>query len=281
MIPNISAIDALILGILQGLTEFLPISSSGHLIVVEKLLKLNPEMLKSFDVSVHFGTLLAIIVYFRKDITDLLKAAFSIISDPKGRKVSHENKEKRKLLLYLVIGTIPAVVVGLLWGDLLDELFRNPVSVAMLFVAVGLAFILIEFIHRRRPEAKIDLNKAIVIGAAQAIALIPGVSRSGATICAGLAQGVKREESARFSFLLGSVAIAAATALSVYQVAKGKVLLPEVWITMIGVVSSFLSGLLAITFLMKFLKKHSLNIFGYYRIIVGAAIILLMWPAAS
>ncbi|HRY91704.1 MAG TPA: undecaprenyl-diphosphatase UppP [Candidatus Gracilibacteria bacterium] len=281
MIPNISAIDALILGILQGLTEFLPISSSGHLIVVEKLLKLNPEMLKSFDVSVHFGTLLAIIVYFRKDITDLLKAAFSIISDPKGRKVSHENKEKRKLLLYLVIGTIPAVVVGLLWGDLLDELFRNPVSVAMLFVAVGLAFILIEFIHRRRTEAKIDLNRAIVIGAAQAIALIPGVSRSGATICAGLAQGVKREESARFSFLLGSVAIAAATALSVYQVAKGKVLLPEVGITMIGVVSSFLSGLLAITFLMKFLKKHSLNIFGYYRIIVGAAIILLMWPAAS
>ncbi|MBP7058689.1 undecaprenyl-diphosphatase UppP [Candidatus Gracilibacteria bacterium] len=281
MIPNISAIDALILGILQGLTEFLPISSSGHLIVVEKLLKLNPEMLKSFDVSVHFGTLLAIIVYFRKDITDLLKAAFSIISDPKGRKVSHENKEKRKLLLYLVIGTIPAVVVGLLWGDLLDELFRNPVSVAMLFVAVGLAFILIEFIHRCRTEAKIDLNRAIVIGAAQAIALIPGVSRSGATICAGLAQGVKREESARFSFLLGSVAIAAATALSVYQVAKGKVLLPEVGITMIGVVSSFLSGLLAITFLMKFLKKHSLNIFGYYRIIVGAAIILLMWPAAS
>ncbi len=266
-------IDAVILGLLQGISEFLPISSSGHLIIAEKLLNLPYEALKSFDVSVHFGTLLAILAYFYKDILDLLKALYSWIGRVKSEHLSEKLKEDRSMLLYLIIATIPAIFIGFFWGDFLDEYFRSPLSVAVMLIAVGLVFIIVEYWHKKIKESKISFNKSIVIGLAQAVALIPGVSRSGATISAGLVQGIKREQSARFSFLLGSIAITAASALSVYEIIKGKVMLPPLTVTVVGIVCSFVAGFISIAFLMKFLKKHTLNIFGIYRIAVGACLL--------
>ncbi len=273
-----SLTDAIFLGIIQGISEFLPISSSGHLILTEKILHLDVNALKSFDISVHFGTLLALLTYFHKDILDLLRTACLIM-----KKVIHRegnttlgekvNPQNAKLIAYIVAGTIPAVIIGYFLGDFLDLYFRNPVTVSLFLIGVGFLFPVIEYIHKRMKTSEITMNKAIVIGVAQALALIPGVSRSGATICAGLAQGIKREDSARFSFLLGAVAITAATALAIYEVKKGVLSLPGLDLTIAGIISSFTAGFLSISFLMKYLKNHTLNAFAFYRILLGLIIL--------
>jgi undecaprenyl-diphosphatase len=268
-------IDACILGILQGITEFLPISSSGHLIIMEKLLNLPVQALKSFDILVHFGTLLAILCYFGKDILRLFKALYYMIGRIGKEHRSEQVKEDQKTVGYLLIGSIPALFIGFFYSDFLDEYFRSPFSAAVLFIAVGLLFFLVEYIHKKVKTAKITLNTAIVIGFCQAVALIPGVSRSGATISAGLVQGVKRETSARFSFLLGSIAIAAAFASALLHIKKGDIGLPPLEITLIGVAASFFAGFISIAFLMKFLKNHTLNAFAVYRILAGLLILLL------
>ena len=267
-------IDAGILGLLQGITEFLPISSSGHLIIMEKLLNLPVQALKSFDILVHFGTLLAIICYFWKDILRLFKALYLMIGRTAKEHLSEEVKGDQKMVGYLLIGSIPALFIGYFYSDFLDEYFRSPFSAAILFIAVGLLFFLVEYIHKQVKEEKISLNKAIVIGFCQALALIPGVSRSGATISAGLVQGVKRETSARFSFLLGSIAIAAAFASALIHIKKGNISLPPLEITLIGVAASFFAGFISIAFLMKYLKNHTLNVFAVYRILAGLIVLL-------
>ncbi len=267
-------IDAVILGLLQGLTEFLPVSSSGHLIIAERLLNLPVSQLKSFDIAVHFGTLLAILAYFGRDIGQLLHALYRLIIPLKSRPVGEELKERQKTVFYLVLGSVPALFIGYFWGDFLDEYFRSPLSAAVLLIAVGLLFFLVEYIHKQMKEEKISLNRAIVIGLAQALALIPGVSRSGATISAGLVQGLKRDYAARFSFLLGSIAIAAASAKALLDIKNGEVALPALTVTTAGVACSFLAGFASIAFLMKFLKSHTLNAFAVYRILAGIVILL-------
>lgn len=276
-----NVVDAALLGILQGLTEFLPISSSGHLILAESWLRLGVDQLKSFDVAVHFGTLLAIFIYFRKDFLRLIRACAQIfLRRGQAHAATHIEanamEESRKLTGYLFLATIPAVLVGLFFGDFLDEKFRNSQSVAVMLIAVGVIFFAAEFIAARLKTANFNLKNTVLIGIAQSIALIPGVSRSGATISAGLAQGIKREEAARFSFLLGSIAITAATALSVYKIFKGEFALPSTDVLLTGIAGSFLAGFAAIAFLMRFLRKHTLHIFGIYRVILGFAILYLM-----
>ncbi|MFC1750764.1 undecaprenyl-diphosphate phosphatase, partial [Pseudomonadota bacterium] len=173
--------------IVQGITEFLPISSSGHLIIVEKFMELPVEDLKGFDIAVHFGTLAAIFAYFWKDFAGLFQSL-----------VKKDDKKNHKLLSYMIIGTIPAVIIGLFLGDLLDLHFRNPTSVSIMLIVVGIFFFIAEYIREKIETKSINLPKAVVIGCAQALALIPGTSRSGATISAGLVLGLKREEAARF-----------------------------------------------------------------------------------
>lgn len=265
-------LEALQLGVLQGITEFLPISSSGHLILAESFMKLKVEDLKSFDVAIHFGTLLAIFIYFWKDYVKIFWGFMAVFT---GKK-SEEIRESRKLLRYLVLATVPAVLVGLFFGDFLDERFRNATSVAIMLIVVGIFFFVAEYVAVRIKNAQLNQTNSFVIGLAQACALIPGVSRSGATISSGLIQGIKRDEAARFSFLLGSVAITAAVALSVYKMAKGEFALPATDILIAGIFSSFVAGYIAIAFLMKFLKKHTLHIFGLYRVVLGFVILYLM-----
>jgi undecaprenyl-diphosphatase len=284
-------LDALILGALQGVTEFVPISSSGHLVIAEEFLGLDVSSLKSFDVIVHVGTLLAILLYFWDDVWGLISAFWRLVSgrlekdDPYGR-----------MILYIVIGTVPAVFAGVYLGEWIDGIFRNVSAVGWAMMGVGFVFLLAEFVYKfkpaegfftkvrdffRRDNAEKEVRemrwwKAILIGLAQATALIPGVSRSGMTISAGLFSGVERTNAARFSFLLGVPAILGA---GIYTgigemgngAAEGAICLNPLPL-IVGFLASFVVGFLSISLLMKFLKKHSLVLFAIYLIGMGLII---------
>ena len=264
--------QALILGILQGITEFLPISSSGHLVLGEHFLGLDMEGLKSFDVLVHVGTLLAIIVYFWKDVLGLIRAFFKFF-------IGKIDDEYGKLVIYIVIATIPAVIMGLLGGDAIDSIFRDTKMVGLMMLIVGSVFMFGEYVNKKVKKSELNWWKGLIIGCAQALALIPGVSRSGSTIVMGLFQGIELEKAARFSFLLGISAIAGAglqTLLSIPQTGgwgSNVAVIPKN-IMIIGVVSSFIAGLLSVSFLMKFLKNHSLLVFAVYLIILGGSLFI-------
>ncbi|HMR01241.1 MAG TPA: undecaprenyl-diphosphate phosphatase, partial [Candidatus Gracilibacteria bacterium] len=159
------------------------------------------------------------------------------------------------------------------FNDFLEENFRNTTSVATMLIVIAIYFVVAEIVKRKRTVQKIGLFQAVLIGCAQAVALIPGVSRSGITISTGLVQGVRRDEAARFSFLLGSVAITAATALSIFKVMKGEFLMPSLPILLTGIASSFLAGYVSISLLMKFLKSHPLHVFAIYRILLAVVIL--------
>ncbi len=275
-------IEAAILGLLQGITEFLPISSSGHLVIAESWFNLNVEALKSFDIAVHFGTLLAILIYFRKDYCFLLRSLMHLVWRKMGFLHGTKSVEEKielktgvKMSGYLLLATVPAGLIGAFFGDFLDSYFRNTFSVAVMMIVVGVFFFVAEYVAARIAKCGLNLKNTVLIGIAQACALIPGISRSGATISAGLVQGIKREEAARFSFLLGSIAIAAASALTLYKALKGQVTLPSGDILITGIATSFISGYLAIVFLMRFLKKHTLHVFGVYRVVLGFAVLYL------
>jgi len=266
-------LEALFLGALQGVTEFLPISSSGHLVIGESLLGLDVESLKSFDVVVHLGTFAAIIIYFWKDVVGLFKGFFSYIG---LMKKSPANKEYQNLIAYIIIGTIPAIIIGLSMEDAIDFLFRNTFYVGLWMIIVGEVFLLSEWALKKfKNEEGLTWKKALIIGLAQAVALIPGVSRSGSTIAAGLFQGIAREKAARFSFLLALPAILGAgilTGMKELNVGEFNV---EFIPLIIGFVSASVVGFGAIYFLMKFLKNHSLNVFAYYLFAMGAVSVII------
>jgi undecaprenyl-diphosphatase len=244
-------LDALILGIIQGIAEFLPISSSGHLVLTESLLGLEISELKGFDVVLHAGTLLAIFVYFWQDIIDLLT-----------------KKAKRPLLGYLILATIPAVIIGLTMEDWLDEVFRDPKAVITMLLVLAVFFVIAEKFPPTKDKTKFTLKNTFIMGIAQAFALIPGISRSGSVIGTGLLFGLKRDEAARFAFLLGIPAIGGATLLTSLKVYSGEAFLPDMTLVAVGFVTSLLVGYASVAFLMKFLKKHSLQVFSVYLALV-------------
>jgi len=262
-------IESIILGIIQGVTEFLPISSSGHLVLAEAFFKLDIENLKAFDLSLHFGTLMAVLLYFRKDFIEILKNTFSLLKANK-----EERKTINKMPIYLVLGTIPIVIFGSTTDKILDHYFRNTFSIGILAIAVGLLFFGVEYLHKKIKEKPLNEKGSFLVGIAQALALIPGISRSGITISTALLLGVKREEAAKFSFLLGGIATFAAICLGVLKLFKGEFVLIDTTTLIIGVLTSFLTGIFSIAFLMEFLKKHTLKSFGIYRIILGVIILM-------
>lgn len=235
-------LQAILLGVVQGITEFLPISSSGHLVLGEILLGLDVSELKTFDVVVHVGTLLAILIYFWKDLWETRRWP------------------------WLILGTIPAVFVGLFLEEQIDAIFRSAVAVGAAMLTVGLLFQIPESWALKSKGEKLTWWRALLIGIAQAIAILPGVSRSGSTIFTGTMLGLKREEAARFSFLLGSIAIAGAGILTAFDLDNSPVEWP---LLTAGFLSSFVAGFLSVKWLMNYLKKHSLRVFGVYLIGVG------------
>lgn len=257
-------LEALILGIIQGLTEFIPVSSSGHLILAEKLFGVGNGSL-AFDVALHGGTLLALIIYFWKDIIILVKALFV-------------KTKQTKLAWLLVVATIPAVFAGLLLESYAEDSFRSSLVVAFNLAFVGLIMFWAEVQYKKaKKHTKLDdtsKNQALTMGFAQAIAIIPGVSRSGITITSGLFAGMDRVAATRFSFLLGIPIIFGAFVKTVFFGEGLNQVQQEPMIFALGITAAFLSGLFAIQFLLKYLAQHTLKVFAYYRIALAIIVLL-------
>jgi undecaprenyl-diphosphatase len=269
LLDNLS-FQALILGFVQGLTEFLPISSSAHLILFPWFFGWTDTLVDtlSFDVALHAGTLVAILWYFRKDWMGLALGFFRIL----GKRRAEEFQER--LALYIIVSTIPAALAGLFLQKVVAETFRNPLLISLPLIVVS--FLMIYAERRPRPSwqlTKMTLTDSLTIGVAQAVALLPGVSRSGITITTGLLRGYEREAATRFSFLLSTPAIAGAAVLHLPHLFSGNGL-QDGYIFAIGFLSSAVSGYLAIAFLMQYLRKHTLNVFAGYRLMLAAFIIL-------
>jgi undecaprenyl-diphosphatase len=268
-----SLIAAIIMGIVQGLTEFLPVSSSGHLIIVPFLLGIRDPFITSleFSVMLHLGTLAALLIYFARDWIRIVPAFFAAIRDR-----SLASDPDRRMAVLLAVATLPAVVIGFLLHDLEDAI-REVGLVALMLVVGGAILWLAERSGSRRLLAiDLSLPKALAIGAAQTLALVPGISRSGISISAGLFLGLRREEAARFSFLMATPITAAAVAYETLRAVRGESVAVETGPLVAGLAMSFLFGLAAIGFLLRFLRTRSTDIFVAYRVLI-AAIVLVVW----
>jgi undecaprenyl-diphosphatase len=273
-----TTIDAAILGVIQGLSEPLPISSSGHLVLAHNFLNIREDAL-TFDVMLHLGTLLAFVIYFWRD---WLRILFSIWRMLRTRRVS---TEWDRLTIYLIIATIPGAIFGYLLQNLADTTFRSSVLVAVTLVVGGVLLILAENgAAKRRSMKHMNSWDAGIIGLAQAVALVPGISRSGITMIAALFRGLDRESAARFSFLLSVPIIAGAVLVSARhlpaELKSGGLQMNEL---AIGFITSFIVGLFAISFLLRYVRKHSFHVFAYYRFALAAAVLigmLIFHPAA-
>jgi undecaprenyl-diphosphatase len=273
----IELFEALLLGVVQGLTEFLPISSSGHLLLGQYFLGMDQERFGlSFDAAIHTGTVLAVVWFFRRDLVAMARAFLGSLPRP-----DFSDTEVRMAYLVLV-GTVPAALIGFLFEDFFATEVRSPWVVVFNLVFVGLLFLLAEAVGRRSLEAdKMGVSGAVGFGLAQACALIPGVSRSGATITFGLFLGLKREQAARFSFLLSVPVTAAAAGLSLAEAAGEGMDAHEAALFLAGSVSSAVVGYLAVRFLLRFLVNHSLRIFAYYRFALAAVVALALLSSGS
>lgn len=250
---------AALLGIVQGLTEFLPVSSHAHLVIGQRVLGADPVRFGlSFDVAVHLGTLIAVLIYFFSTWIDLLRGLFA------GRW---------KLPLLLALGTVPAVILGTLLEESEPSLRQIPVIVVTLVIGSVIFLVVERLASGRREITGLGVIDSVIIGTAQAIALFPGISRSGITISAGLAVGLSRAEATRFSFLLSTPVIAGAIAKTLLD-EGGSELLAHPDIVAVGVATSFLSGLAAVAFLMSFMRRHSLAWFVPYRLALAAILLV-------
>ena len=272
MAAVLELIEAVFLGIVQGLTEFLPVSSSGHLLLGQYFLGLDQTRFGlSFDVALHLGTLVAVVVYFWRD---LVRMALAFLRSLRRRDFSDPDQK----LAYLVLAsTLPAALIGYLLEDLFETAVRSPWVVVFNLVLVGVLFIVGEAVGRKsRQASKLTFLEAFGIGLAQAAALVPGVSRSGATITLGLFFGLRREEAARFSFLMSAPIIAGAGTLQLGEVVSKGMGAYDTLLFGVGFVSSAVVGYLAIRFFLRFVVNHSLRAFAYYRFGVAALVTALL-----
>jgi undecaprenyl-diphosphatase len=283
--------QAIVLAIVQGLAEFIPVSSSGHLIIVRRLLgwnELSPAHELTFDVALHFGTLLSVLFYFRRTWVQIVRAALGgkvvRFSEAGGSDVSlspNEQREERLLLWFLAMATIPGAIAGKLLEHSAEDYFREHiVLIAAALIVVALLMWLGERVGKLdKPLTRTSFADSMIIGVAQAFALIPGVSRSGATITAGLFRNMTREAAVRFSFLLSTPIIAGAALLKAHELHKEG--LPNGMHApfIVGIIVSALVGYAAIAWLIRYLQSNSLRLFIIYRIVAGVIVIALayMW----
>lgn len=272
-------LQAILLGIIQGLTEFLPISSTGHLTLAGKFMNLiseqNPERWTAFIAVIQLGTLIAVIVYFWKDIWGIV-SDFLTDNVFKRRKFSEQTFNSR-MGWYIIIGTIPIVVIGLLFKDFIEGAFtKNLVVISISLIVLGIILAIAEKASKFKKEITgINWIDSLIVGIAQSLALIPGSSRSGTTITAGLFLGFTRETAARFSFLLSIPAVMASGLLEFYK--SLKFIDSSGLINMIvAAVAAAISGYWAIDFLLKYLKRNTTFVFVFYRIIIGLIILSLI-----
>lgn len=268
----IEIIKAIILGIVEGITEWLPISSTGHMILVDEFLKLKvtPEFMEMFLAVIQLGAICAVPILFWEKLYPLSR-----------KKTKEENLATWNLWGKVIVGVIPAGVLGLLFDDILEGYLYNYIVVAIALIIYGVAFIFVEKSkaekeYRIESVDQITYNDALKIGAFQMLSLIPGTSRSGSTILGGMICGVSRTASAEFSFFMAMPIMAAASAYKLLKFVLSGVGISgtEIAILLVGIVVSFLVSFFVIKFLMDFVKRHDFEIFGYYRIGLGAVVLL-------
>lgn len=264
-------LKAILLGIVEGITEWLPISSTGHMILLDELIELNvsAEFMELFLVVIQLGAICAVPLLFFNKLNPFSK-----------RKTAKEKRDTWNLWGKVVIGVIPAAVLGVIFDDLLEEHLYNFVVVAIALVIYGIAFIVVERLsvgreYRVNDVTEISYKDALVIGAFQTLSLIPGTSRSGSTILGGILTGVSRTASAEFSFFMAIPVMLGASLLKIVKFIFGNFVAttPEIILLLVGMVVSFVVSFFAIKFLMDFVKRHSFSVFGVYRIILGALVI--------
>lgn len=254
-----SIFEALILGLLQGFTEFIPVSSSGHLLLAHEILGTGESTL-AFDVALHVGTLLALLLFFRNDLWSLI---VNFMKD----------NNSGRLARILILATIPAVLIGLLFSGYIDKNLRSPVIVAITLTLVGALMIYVDNRTVSENEKEVTRKQGVLVGVAQALALIPGVSRSGITITTGIFLGLDRKQAARFSFLL-AVPIIAGSAIGIFLKDGDSLTFgAELYV---GMIAAFVSGLLAIKFMLAFIAKIGLKPFAYYRFAVAILVLIFL-----
>ena len=265
-------IETIILGIVQGIAEFLPISSSAHLIIFRDVFGIGSfvtgEMELSFDIALHFGTFLAILVFFFKDFWKMIIKGFTKgTKDPDG-----------KMMWLIVVATIPAAIFGVLFEDIITDLVRT--NYALIAICLAIMGIIIKYCDKLSEESRsfkdMSFKDALLVGCAQVCALIPGFSRSGTTISMARVLKINRSDAARFSFYLSAPVVLGAVAI---KILKGEMISlitydPKTFI--IGVVISFVSGLLCIKFLLNYIKKHDYNIFMWYRLLMALIVLVVL-----
>jgi undecaprenyl-diphosphatase len=272
----LTILQAIILGIVQGLTEFLPISSSGHLIIVPWLfnwhfLLNNPDLNKTFDVALHLGTFVAVLVYFWREVVKLIGAWVRSIA---GRSLADP---EAKLAWLLLVSTIPAGVLGVALESFIEDRLGKPWIIAVMMIVF--AFVMYAIDHIAKLDRDLDAltwSDSILIGVAQAFALCPGVSRSGVTMMTGLALRLDRESAARYSFLLSIPVVGGAAAFKAVEIARDGLPSGTAMPFAVGIVSAAVSGFAAIWFVLAYLKRNNFNLFVIYRIVVGVAILILI-----
>jgi undecaprenyl-diphosphatase len=264
----VSALQAIVLGIVQGLTEFLPISSSGHLRLVPALLGWDDPGV-AFTAVVQLGTMAAVLLYFRADLWRVGRAWLASLRDPAQRRTLDA-----RMGWYLILGTIPISVAGLLFANQIEDDFRNLYLIGAMLIAFGLVMLWIDATAKQtRGVATVDARDSGFVGVAQALALVPGVSRSGATISAGLWRGLDRAAAARFSFLLSIPAVVLSGLFELRHIGGDGG--ASVGVTVIAVLLAFVTGYASIAFLLRYLAHHTLSVFVAYRVILGTLVIAL------
>ena len=254
----VTLIEALILAVIQGLTEWLPVSSSGHLVIIQKILGLNPPLI--FDVMLHVGTLIVVLIVFRKDVVNIIKALV---------KRDFESDEG-KLALFIVVSSVPIAIIGFMFHDVIESLFSNLLAVGVALIIMGS---ILFFSEKRIGNRKIGILDSLLIGLAQGVAIIPGISRSGITVATGLLRKIDKATAFRFSFLLSVPAVIGATVMQSRDLILGNM---EVAPLFLGATISMVVGYVSLRLLLKIVMNEKFHLFAYYCWTVGIAIILFI-----
>lgn len=268
-------IDSFLLGLLQGLTEFLPISSSGHLVLAKAFLSDDIQQGITFEVVVHFGTLCSILIYYRERIKQILQALVRLVSHPGDFSTLVEKDEDVKISGFILLSMIPAMVIGLTMESWIERVLMNPFTASFMLIVTGLILFFTRFVNRL--DGSLSKSSSFTIGLAQAMAIIPGISRSGSTIATGLYLGIDREKVANFSFLMVIPVIAGAMLIKMLEMAETGIPSDAALSLVIGFLAAFISGYYALKYLIIILKRQGLHYFAYYCWMIGGFGIFYFW----